>query len=66
MTVLPVTTTVAGSTFSASRLALLVAVGARCRVASWVASRRLISSGYGEYGSSVRRPASRCTTGIFS
>ena len=45
MTVFPVTTMLASSTFSVSRLALLVLVGARCRVASRVVSRRLISSG---------------------
>jgi hypothetical protein len=48
MTLLPVTVTVAGSMFSARRLAALAGVGARCRDVSCVVRRRLISSGKGE------------------
>lgn len=66
MTVLPVTTTLPGSTCSRSKFALLTGVGARCSTASLVASCRLISSGYGEYRFPVRSPASRWTTGTFS
>ena len=62
-TVLPVTTMVAGSIDSRSRLSRAVAVGARCRVATTPVSRRLASSGNGERRLPVRNPASTCTTG---
>ena len=63
MTVLPVTLTVCGSVFSRSRLSRLVVVGHRCRVVTWLMSRRLASSGKGEEMSPVRRPASTWRTG---
>ena len=62
--VLPVTWTAPGAMPSARRLARAPSVGAKWKSARRAVRLRFVSSGYGEYGSPVRRPASTCATGM--
>ena len=58
-----VLTVLAGCSGGAGSAAVSVrdpAVGARCRSARWLVSRRLISSGNGASFRPVRKPASKC------